>query len=1010
MLKLSSKLCSARKTLAGYHEDKTLERFPSFINGMHNPFKSIQPAGEARSHLAEDITAANDWFREQKVEAFQKVIKLKEDEVTFLAKQCSPTAQIKQIVDTLDANWALLLKSLEEGTEKPTGSDKGKSVESAIPDILKGDLEIAKGLAPHWATKIWDFTSISTQKSLDLVKSKKDLVSKADVDMTDAPVSNMKELAMDALKEAIKEMGYDRKGSGPVSNTHNVQLPATNSSLGKRKQAWSEQEEDQPSRSPWKQQPAAKRPRPPTETKDVRECWRHFELPQETCKWCKRWARKEKESEEVVRSSKWTPTKPSSLPRQILDLPTDKAMSLIQSRMPLPTIVDADFDVKLGPGVPSIPENIDSLLSMGHRFLFPSVFNVMLPLECYASLSRRVKWIVHFGYAGNTNSFLDENPQFRIRKENTTAEPRFTPIWVSALLEKGRLEMIRQIEAIPSTVVNAPLVPNYKRELTALREWRKTNNLLVLQSDKNLGTTVISSEWYSEKLDNLVLNNPDFTPISEEIYLGMMGQARREIESYEHDDFYQEIKDYILADLTIEKARSNVPKFHGLPKVHKDPWALRPIVPCHSYPLSNASKVLSMILKLRVRESPWILESTQDLARILETVLVPSGKKYWIASGDVTAMYPNIPRKRAHQILGEIATEVDNDPNSDGNGSTAEFVTKLAAWSDNFLCFKHNNKYFYQKEGLAMGIPAAPDVANLYMSHFENAFAHKFVLYKRYIDDVFVIIDASSRKEALAQLDLVQAEGLKLTWSVDKETINFLDLEVTQEGGKYFSFKPYRKPLNSYERLPWTSYHPVHVKRAAFCGEISRMARLCSNKKMFYNEVSYVKEIYLKRGYPNALLHTWIKKESNNRWESRYKDAPEAEGGSSLWLKSVYNNVWKHIDLHKVWTAMVDGRDIESSPLGHIKDVKLSLKRFRNLGEINNKYNADILWALHVEEEVAELTREDHDDDQPSIAPMLPQRAQIVKLGNEPQTRINFPGTGSHEASLHTDWQKKLSR
>ena len=90
MLKLSSKLCAARKTLAGYHEDKTLERYPSFINGMHNPFKSIQPAGEARSHLASDITAANDWFREQKEEAFQKVLKLKEDEVAYLAKTLLP--------------------------------------------------------------------------------------------------------------------------------------------------------------------------------------------------------------------------------------------------------------------------------------------------------------------------------------------------------------------------------------------------------------------------------------------------------------------------------------------------------------------------------------------------------------------------------------------------------------------------------------------------------------------------------------------------------------------------------------------------------------------------------------------------------------------------------------------------------------------------------------------------------------------------------------------------------
>ena len=306
-----------------------------------------------------------------------------------------------------------------------------------------------------------------------------------------------------------------------------------------------------------------------------------------------------------------------------------------------------------------------------------------------------------------------------------------------------------------------------------------------------------------------------------------------------------------------------------------------------------------------------------------------------------------------------------------------------------------------------MGIPAAPDVANLYMSHFENTFAHSFVLYKRYIDDVFVIVEAPTRKEALKQLDVIQADGLTLTWSLDEKTINFLDLCVTQEAGKYFSFKPYRKPMNSYERLPWSSYHPQHVKRAAFCGEISRMARLCSNYDKFYNEVSYVRDIYLKRGYPSALLHNWIKRESRNRWESRYKDAPESDGGSSLWLKSVYNNVWKHIDLHKVWSAMVDGRDIESSPLGHIRDIKLSLSRFKNLGEINNAYNADILRGLHVEE--ADQMLNDGEGSIPAPANQ-PARSQLVRLGtSNPQLRLNFPGVSNREHIVHQDdWHQTL--
>ena len=48
-----------------------------------------------------------------------------------------------------------------------------------------------------------------------------------------------------------------------------------------------------------------------------------------------------------------------------------------------------------------------------------------------------------------------------------------------------------------------------------------------------------------------------------------------------------------------------------------------------------------------------------------------------------------------------------------------------------------------------MGIPTARDVANLYMSFFEDAFAKEFILYKRYIDDVFILGEADSKKAAL---------------------------------------------------------------------------------------------------------------------------------------------------------------------------------------------------------------------------------------------------------------------
>ena len=61
------------------------------------------------------------------------------------------------------------------------------------------------------------------------------------------------------------------------------------------------------------------------------------------------------------------------------------------------------------------------------------------------------------------------------------------------------------------------------------------------------------------------------------------------------------------------------------------------------------------------------------------------------------------------------------------------------------------------------------------MSYFENTFAHKFPLYKRYIDDVFCLVDADSKKAALEQVSKVHADGLTLTWSVEEKAVNFLN-------------------------------------------------------------------------------------------------------------------------------------------------------------------------------------------------------------------------------------------
>src|SRR5437588_8364462 len=119
------------------------------------------------------------------------------------------------------------------------------------------------------------------------------------------------------------------------------------------------------------------------------------------------------------------------------------------------------------------------------------------------------------------------------------------------------------------------------------------------------------------------------------------------------------------------------------------------------------------------------------------------------------------------------------------------------------------------------------------------------------------------------------------------------------------------------------------------------MVRLCSRYPTYYTKISHVREIYLKRGYPSQLLYTWIRQEARNRWESRYENKKEALKGSPFWLKSVYNDVWKHVDHRKVWSAMEDTLNKAETPLAEYDSIKFSLKKFRNHGEINNHMTAD---------------------------------------------------------------------
>lgn len=102
--------------------------------------------------------------------------------------------------------------------------------------------------------------------------------------------------------------------------------------------------------------------------------------------------------------------------------------------------------------------------------------------------------------------------------------------------------------------------------------------------------------------------------------------------------------------------------------------------------------------------------------------------------------------------------------------------------------FWHEGSCFKQVKGVAMGAKYAPSVANILMSLREEHGIFgvpipKIVLYKRYIDDVFILWNGTveALETSLSNINN-NFYGLKFTGNCNQSEIRFLDLHIIGEG------------------------------------------------------------------------------------------------------------------------------------------------------------------------------------------------------------------------------------
>jgi hypothetical protein len=269
--------------------------------------------------------------------------------------------------------------------------------------------------------------------------------------------------------------------------------------------------------------------------------------------------------------------------------------------------------------------------------------------------------------------------------------------------------------------------------------------------------------------------------------------------------------------------------------------------------------------------------------------------------------------------------------------------------------------FFKQTNGLAMGVPAAPDIAQFFAGHYENKFSeHRefeqcFKLFYRYMDDIFSILFARSLSHADWLLrEHVKYPGLEINWDISEIKATFLDISLWRSPNAPLSpirYKPFRKSGNNFERLPWITGHSEKILKAAFKSEVYRMATNSYCSSVFDEEMDWISKLYVNRGYPPKIILSWIKRFKATAFARRLQirassDSKEEDEG--VWvLKGEMNPAWENVVLSTVSDAMIEswlnsGLDADAVKLVNRRLVS-SLKRPQNLGDMSNAHNRKVL-------------------------------------------------------------------
>jgi hypothetical protein len=269
-------------------------------------------------------------------------------------------------------------------------------------------------------------------------------------------------------------------------------------------------------------------------------------------------------------------------------------------------------------------------------------------------------------------------------------------------------------------------------------------------------------------------------------------------------------------------------------------------------PTYNLAKYLAGILTPHVGRCEHHIKNSKDFVEILSDIRLQETDL--LVSLDVVSLFTRVPLEDTLRLLAE---------------KFDEYTVQLFHHVLTTTYFQYHGEFYEQSDGVAMGSPLSPAIANLFMEDFEeralSSAPLKPTLFLRYVDDTFVVWPhgRSSLDHFLDHMNH-QHSSIKFTMEVEENNrLPFLDVSVYRRTDGTLGHKVYRKPTHTDLYLNGRSHHHPSQRMAVMTSLIHRAVSI-SDEDSLAPELKHLKKTFLRNGYDERQISKALKRTFSN--------------------------------------------------------------------------------------------------------------------------------------------------